>query len=176
MINSWPTEVFQPCVQQISHSYDWVQWPICLCYKRLFHRGKKKRCKVLFEELWHHQVANPMTPQIVLQILSRLFPKSPLIWLQICEMCYHVWYSQIHLSWSAFCLEILLHPGWLFFLRCMQYILFWLFYAFWHFSGIWQMQLEFHLVPYWIPSLWWLTVACLHQTPSRTPRNHCSPF
>lgn len=39
-----------------------------------------------------------------------------------------------------------------------------------------QMQPEFHLVPYGIPSLWLLTVACLYQTPSQTPRNHCSPF
>lgn len=104
------------------------------------------------------------------------FPRSLLIWSQICEMSYHVWYSQIHLSWSAFCPEIPLHPGWLFLLCCMQYISFWLFNAFWHFSGIWQMQPEFHLVPYGIPSLWSLTVACLYQTPSRTPGNHRSPF
>ena len=37
-------------------------------------RGGKRGAKVLFEELWHHQVADLMTPQVVLQILSRLFP------------------------------------------------------------------------------------------------------
>ena len=35
--------------------------------------GGERDAKVLFEELWHHQVADPMTPQVVLQILSRFF-------------------------------------------------------------------------------------------------------